>query len=252
MRARFAKSDQNDKTDSRGPCFNCHSPKLPSVAMKLTREVKHEVRTVSRKINSIRGVTKKMHELGFCISKSSVSNILDDTTNKNPSTAEDGQTNKFRRVRRSRTNELIRKVKVEVRKENPKTQRVIASRYGTNATIVNRIIHEDLCHCKRTKSKVHRLTESHKKNRKRNCRQLYEGYLAGQKCEYVVTLDEAYFYLVDCDRPRDICYVKQGEKAPDKWLHECKEKFPHGFMVVAAICGRGVLPLIRVPPTYVR
>jgi hypothetical protein len=42
--------------------------------------------------------------------------------------------------------------------------------------------------------------------------------------------------------------VKKGESTPENWVYEKAENFSKGLMIVGAITGRGVLPLIRVPP----
>jgi len=99
----------------------------------------------------------------------------------------------------------------------------------------------------KNKTRVHKLTAEHKKNRKTNCLKLYENYLAGQRSEYAVTLDEALVYLEDSNRERRICYLKQGERVPESWVMEKDESFKKGFMVVSVITGRGTVPLFRVP-----
>ena len=90
------------------------------------------------------------------------------------------------------------------------------------------------------KTKVHKLTAEHKKNRKTNCRKLYENHLAGQRSEYAVTLDEALVYLEDSNLERRICYVKQGDPVPESWILEKDESFKNGFMIVGVITGRGI------------
>lgn len=55
---------------------------------------------------------------------------------------------------------------------------------------------------------VHALKQSHKANRKTNYRKLYEGHLAGGRSEFVVTLDQALFFVEDCNRTRRICHTK--------------------------------------------
>src|SRR5262249_50290958 len=100
---------------------------------------------------------------------------------------------------------------------------------------------------KRKKVKVHQLTPAHIQNRKTTHRKLYEKYLAGQRSEFVVTLDEAFFYIDDCHGKRRICYVKKSGNIPPNWVFP-KKKFGKKFMAVGVMSGRGVLPIIRVPP----
>ena len=63
-------------------------------------------------------------------------------------------------------------------------------------------------------SKVKRLVDmknpasiQEKKNDKTNCRKLYEKYLARDKSEFAVTLDEALIYEYETNGQTRICYV---------------------------------------------
>lgn len=100
---------------------------------------------------------------------------------------------------------------------------------------------------KEKKTKVHRLGQNSKKNRKTTCRKLYENYLAGYRSEYAVTVDEALVYVDNANKKRDICYLEAGDSVPESWVFEKGESFPEGFMLVGIITGRGTLPLIKVP-----
>lgn len=111
---------------------------------------------------------------------------------------------------------------------------------------LSKIIHEDFGKKVRKKRLVHGLKDSHKGNRKRNCRKLYEHHLAGGKAEFMVSLDEALFYLQDCNGTRRIAYTKDPEEM-EKFVAPKAEKFNDKFMVVGAICGRGTLPLMKFP-----
>ena len=96
------------------------------------------------------------------------------------------------------------------------------------------------------KSRVHKLTPQHMARRKTACRKLYERCLSGRKHEFVVSLDEAMFGLHNVAGKRKVCYVRKGEALPGSWVVD-KDNFLTTFMVVGAICGRGTLPLIRIP-----
>jgi hypothetical protein len=65
--------------------------------------------------------------------------------------------------------------------------------------------------------------------------------------EFVVTLDESWIELSDCNRKRRICYISKEKNTPENWVYERKESFPPKFTVIGNITGRGVLPLIDVP-----
>ena len=87
------------------------------------------------------------------------------------------------------------------------------------------MIHEDLKLETRKKTKVHKLTQKHKKNRKTTCRKLYENHLAGDRTQFAVTLDGALVYLHNSNGKREICYIKNGETIPENWVFEIsKEK----------------------------
>ena len=71
---------------------------------------------------------------------------------------------------------------------------LIQKQSGLNLPTIHIIIHQDLNKETRKKTRVHKLTDDHKKNRKTNCRKLYEKHIAGDRSEYVFTLDEALVY----------------------------------------------------------
>jgi hypothetical protein len=150
------------------------------------------------------------------------------------------------RVRKARTPAAIKKVDCLTSKPNPKYQYQLARDVKVSQSSINRIIHQDLKKKTRRKRRVHRLNASHKKNRTTNSRKLYEGHLAGNRSEFVVTLDEAYFFIGDTNGKRSIYYNRHVNDS-EPYVHEHKEKFEKKVMVVGAMSGRGVLPLIRVP-----
>lgn len=69
--------------------------------------------------------------------------------------------------------------------------------------------------------------------------------MSGNKFEFVVTLDEALFFVQDCKETRRICYTRDKSEI-NKYVYQKKEKFSDKLMVVAAMTGRGPLPLIPV------
>ena len=78
-----------------------------------------------------------------------------------------------------------------INKKNPAVYRYIKSKTNLSLDTINKVIHQDLAMDTRKKTKVHKLTENHKMNRKTYCRKLYKNNLAGEKWEFAVTLDEA-------------------------------------------------------------
>jgi hypothetical protein len=123
----------------------------------------------------------------------------------------------------------------------------MARKIGTSDTTIGKMIHDDNQMVTRIKRKVHKLNDKQKQNRKTNARKLHEHYLAGNKSEYAVTIDEAWLYQHYCDQQTKKCYVKKGDNVPENWVREHDESFPKGFMVVGGITGRGPLPLMRIP-----
>ncbi|OXA41161.1 hypothetical protein Fcan01_23925 [Folsomia candida] len=72
--------------------------------------------------------------------------------------------------------------------------------------------------------------------------------ISGEKSKFAVTLDEAWFYLGNCNGKRKICYRKEGEKIPSNLVVPRLETLTDKFMEVGAMSGKGVLPLHQVPP----
>jgi len=192
-------------------------------------------------------IQKKLKDNGYNISLKSIYNVINCVGEKRKILTSGGKVMKRNYRRKVRTSEMVKRVAKEISKANPPTQKSIANKLNTSQFNIFKIIHEDLDRVTYHKTKVHLLNESHKRNRKKNCRKLYRRHLAGDKWEFMVTLDEAWMYLDYCNGFRKICYVERGKKPIEEWLKYVKESWPVGFMIVGAICGRGVLPLIKIP-----
>ena len=130
------------------------------------------------------------------------------------------------------TPEVVRKVKALVTGKNPATQRSIAVKLGISQKTVSTIINRDLNLEKRHKSWVHKLLPRHIAERRTNSRKLYERHLAGDKWKFIVTLDEAYVYLNDMNKPWAIFYRPRGVKNFQNLYTECRESFSKGFMII--------------------
>jgi hypothetical protein len=205
------------------------------------------VRTLSEENYSSRAIKNKLEEKDIDISIKSICNILNNIGIKRKALNANEPVPKNRSTPIKRNLNNIRKVKQLTQKENPASYRAIQNKTGLSLQTISKIIHVDLKKETKKKSKVHRLTDKNRKNRKANCRKLYENHLAGDRSEFVVTLDEALVYLEDTNKSTRICYVDRGENVPDNWVFEKDESFKEGFMVIGVMSGRGVLPLIRVP-----
>lgn len=75
-------------------------------------------------------------------------------------------------------------------KEDPPTFAEIAKRRDTSRAIISIIVHQDLGKTRRKQAVLHALTDNHRRNRKRNCRTLYEHHLNGEKSQFVVILEK--------------------------------------------------------------
>jgi hypothetical protein len=181
------------------------------------------------------------------VSLQSISNVINNIGTKRKLMSEGEEVSHFKRYRSVRTEENIKAVKKYICKKNPKTHSFIQNKLNMSTSTINKIIHKDLDLETEKKTKVQVLNSPQKRNRKTNSRKLYEEELAGDKCEYVITLDEALIYLQDCNNDKKIRYVKKGQKVSENWTKFESDNFKKVFMIVGAISGRGVLPLIKVP-----
>lgn len=195
---------------------------------------------------SYSAIIKTCKEHNFDVSKTGIHRVLNSIGHARSGTIPAGRKHANPRPSTSRTPDVVRKVRVLATGSNPATQRAIANKVGTSVHTVNTIINRDLKLQLQHKRRVHKLLASHVRERRTNCRKLYERHLAGDKWKNVVTLDEAYVYLNDCNKPRAIFYRPRGTKDFVKWHRECKETFSRGFMIVAGFGYNGKLTLHRV------
>jgi len=217
--------------------------------MSTTDKVEAEVRIklLSEQGKSSRVIVKELKDAGIAVSQSTVIRVIGAKTKKRLAAVNGISAPTFKRTKRVRYAENVRKVKKMITCANPPSQRAMGKKLGTSPTTIRAIIRKDLGAHIKQKTRVHLLTPSHKQNRKTNARKLYERHLAGDKTEFMVTLDEAYVYLDYCNGVRKICYAQPGQEVPNGWLVKCHERWPLGFMIVGGMTGRGTLPLIKVP-----
>jgi hypothetical protein len=196
----------------------------------------------------LRAVSEKLKSLGYIVSHTSVSRVINKVGLRRIALLEGKEIPPFKRPSTIRTHLLVKKIDRLTKKENPLSQRSIAKLCGTSDTTVRRVISRNLSKIIRRKTKVHVLKPRHVINRRTTARKVYGKYLAGDKYKFVLTLDEAWFYLGNCNGKRRICYRRKGESVPSDWIVERTESYGDKIMVVGAIRGKGVLPLHRVPP----
>jgi hypothetical protein len=197
---------------------------------------------------SYSAIRKQCKEKGFSVSDKGINGVLNRNKNADPSAAGFSGEARKKHPAPKRTPAVVKKVRSLVLQENPPTQKAIASRVHVSKSTVNRIISQDLKLELRHKAKVHVLRPRHIAERRTNCRRLYERHLAADKWKFVVTLDEAWVYLSDCDKKRAVFYRSRDSQDRSDWVRECKESFPRGFMVVAGYSYNGKLPIRRIEP----
>jgi len=221
--------------------FNYKMPKL------LPSGAEERIHTLSSIGMSSRDIVQTLKEQNMDVSQRSVSNVVNNKGIMREAMVNGQQKPKYRRPVKIRTPENIRKVHKMASQCNPPSLKYMARKIGTSDTTNGKMIHDDNQMVTRIKRKVHKLNDKQKQNRKTNARKLHEHYLAGNKSEYAVTIDEAWLYQHYCDQQTKKCYVKKGDNVPENWVREHDESFPKGFMVVGGITGRGPLPLMRIP-----
>ena len=212
---------------------------------KTDPKVEEQVKCLSTSNLSCRAIVKRLKDQGIIIGRSTVSDIINNVGKRRQAKAAGKKSPVKPQPRPVATKALVGKVDVLTSKESPPSLRQMERRLKASKSTVHRIIGR-LNKEKRRKWRVHKLSPKHMKDRKTNCRKLYEKVLAGHRAEYVVTLDEALFGLENCNGKRKICYVPKGQEVPEDWIVD-HENFFQTFMVVGAISGRGTLPLIKVP-----
>ena len=203
------------------------------------------IKYLSKEGLSSRVIVQRLKGQNISVSKSTVNNVLNNVGIWRQAKLAGLPSPKKRRPMKVATPQVVAKVRFLTSKRNPPSWNQMSRKLKVSPRTIQRII-QRLNKEKRKKAKVHRLTPAHIQNRKTNCRKLYEKVLAGQRSEFVVTLDEALFGLENCNGERKICYVKAGQQVPEDWVVD-HENFFESFMVVGAISGRGTLPLIKVP-----
>src|SRR5215469_1208757 len=183
-----------------------------------SHEIEAMIKILSKNHYSYKMIIEALKREGHKVSKCGISRVLNSIGRRRVAAMNAEKFGVFRE-RKVRTRNTIKAVEKLVNCENPSTYRVIQKKMPCSLRTINRIIHEDLALKTRRKKKVHRLKPQDKKIRKCSCRILYERYLAGDKSEFIVTLDEAWFYLSDSNKKRKNCYVKRGDRIPEDWIN---------------------------------
>ena len=123
------------------------------------------------------------------------------------------------------------------------THEVMAKKLNVSTTVINRIIHDDLALKTRKKIKLHWLNDNHIANRKTNARKLTRKYVRPENYEFLVTIDESWLYLDDCNQSNPVCYVKRGEDTENQNIITSHELGGKKIMCIGILTGRGPVPL---------
>lgn len=131
---------------------------------------------------------------GIFVSDKTIKNIIDGKGKKRETELRGEVYKKYQPRTKSIAN-VLKSINKQIFTENPLSQRLIAKHAKVSQSTVNRIIKNDLEKERRMKTSVHVLNKKDMENRKSNSRKLYENHLAGEKCKFVVTLDESWIRL---------------------------------------------------------
>lgn len=213
---------------------------------KIDRWIQGYVSALSEEGYSFSKIIERCKTKDIKISKFGIHCIIKQNNNNTEKMKVDVGKPRKQRPRCVRNAANINKTKEMCNREDPPTQKHMANVIGTTPRTIRKIIYEDIKYKKSPKTSVHQLKPRHINERKTACRKLYENFLAGDRWKFVVTMDEAWVYLSDCNKKRAFFYHPRGNKPFTKWYREAKEKFSRGFMIVAGICNNGRLVLRKV------
>ena len=146
-----------------------------------------------------------------------------------------------------RTKDLVQKVKRDIDKRNPLSQRKIAKKHNISQKTVNRLIHEDLHAVVRKKYPVHALSDKQIAQRYEIGRRFLE-FLGGERYKKIITVDECWIYLSNTGGERRIYYEFKGTKNPESWTKYWKKQHPIGVMVFMGVTFYGKSKLRFVKP----
>ena len=160
-------------------------------------ETEIDIRRLSKQNYSYRQIKNKLKEEGIDVNIMTICCVLKNIGIRRQALHNNQPIPKFRRPPTKRTIEMIQKVKSLVNKENPTSYQDIKNKTKLTLPIIHKIIHQDLNFETRKKTRVHKLIQTQKKNRKKNWRKLYINRLASDRWEYIVTLDQTLIHLDD-------------------------------------------------------
>ena len=162
------------------------------------------IKTLSKENLRPSDIQKRCREAGHKVTLRTIYNVRHNVGERRQKLARNSPVTFIPRPRPVRTKKLIRQIDNLTSRRDPPSHSDISKKLNVSTSTVQRVIRQDLKKVTRRKAKVHALTERHIKQRKRTSRIMYEKYLAGQRSKFMVTLDEANFYLKNCNGQRAI------------------------------------------------
>lgn len=209
----------------------------------IPRHIENKVFMIYRPPMTYRRVQELLKQSGVILNDKTIKRILN-SEGKRRQAEIGGVKFQHQRVATTLTPEVVGSIRTRIEVENPPTLKSIASDMNISCASVFRAIHDKLSLATKKKRKVQVLNLKNKHNRLKNCRKLYKNQLAGDKCNYVVTLDESWARLqVDGDTTQ-IYYARKGEEK--NWVLQRKSNWEQKFMIVGAMSYYGTFPLIRI------
>ena len=168
----------------------------------LDPETEGRVRALSGLNWSSHRISKRLKDEGILVSPSTCLRVIKGVGKRREARAR-GEQFKHTRCRPKCTPAVLRRVRDLASRANPSSHSAMAQAVRLSKTRINQVIHKDLGLVSRKKPRLHALTDQQRQNRATNARKLYEQVLAGDRSEFVVTLDEAMIHLNDvCSQTR--------------------------------------------------
>jgi len=142
---------------------------------------------------------------------------------------------------------MLRELNHQVERRDPLSQRALANRFNCSLGTINKAIDESLGKVTRRKSRVHQLSDRLIRKRLSAAKEVLREEILPERMQHLVTLDESWLFLDDCNKKSPICYVDAGDHVPENWTEVRHETFGPKIMTVGILTGLGPVDLIFVP-----
>lgn len=123
---------------------------------------------------------------------------------------------------------------------------MMAKRLKLGEVTISRAIHEHLRLKTVLKASARALRPQHIAKRKSKGSELYERHQTGNRCKFVMTVDEAWMYLSHCGKVSTTTYRGVDAKDGNHFVRQCEESLQKDFMIVTGFSYGGKLTIRRV------